>query len=85
MTDRSSELFGAQIMFGDSKIATALGIVTLNREQRILVPQHPFFAYYDEDTNTLPTKDHLFEFDDDSDAADDNFVEITSAGKSIPG
>lgn len=85
MTDRSSELFGAQIMFGNSKIATALGFVSLNKEQRILIPQHPHFAYYDEDTTTIPTKDHLLEFDEDSDSDDDDLVEITSAGKSSLG
>ena len=82
MTDRSSELFGAQISFGDSKIATALGIVIVNGEQRILVPQHPRFTYHDEDSENLPTKDQLLEFDEDSEDDEDGLFEITSAGKS---
>ena len=84
MTDLSSEPFGAQISFGDSKIATMLGLVTLNGKRHALIPQHPRFDYHDDDLETLPTKDHLLEFDEDSDADDYDLVEITSAASVTP-
>ncbi|KAL8824110.1 MAG: hypothetical protein Q9191_005290 [Dirinaria sp. TL-2023a] len=79
MTDPSSEPFGAQISFGDSKIATMMGLVMLNGKRHALIPQHPRFDYHDEDVETLPTKDELLEFDEDSDVDDDDHLaEITS-------
>ena len=85
MSDPSSEPFGAQISFGDSKIATMLGLVMLNGKRHALIPQHPRFDYHDDDVETLPTKDQLLEFDEDSDIDDDyDLAEVTSTGKLLP-
>ncbi|KAL8721480.1 MAG: hypothetical protein Q9181_007694 [Wetmoreana brouardii] len=87
MTDPLAEPFGAQISFGDSKIATMLGIVMLNGKPHALIPQHPRFDYNDEDLDTPPLKDHLLEFDEDSETGDDDLAETTSkasASSSLP-
>ncbi|KAL9594019.1 MAG: hypothetical protein Q9179_005587 [Wetmoreana sp. 5 TL-2023] len=78
MTDPLAEPFGAQISFGDSKLATMLGIVMLNGKPHALIPQHPRFDYNDEDLDTAPSKDHLLEFDEDSEIDDDGLAETTS-------
>ena len=53
MSDRSSEIFGARIRIGTSKLATALGTVFLKGKQHVLIPQHPRFQYYDDDIDIL--------------------------------
>ena len=77
MTDPSSEPFGAQISFGNSQLATMLGMVDLNGKPHALVPQHPRFDYRTEELECPATKDELLEFDEDSDFDADE-VEITS-------
>ena len=81
MTNSSVEAMGAQISFGNSKIATMLGIVEINGKKHTLVPQHPRFDTTDQDLDSLPGEDHLLEFDDESESEDDNLADITSTGK----
>lgn len=83
LNEPASEPFGAQISFGDSKLATMLGIVHLNGKQHALIPQHPRFNHNREDLNNTCAKDELLEFDEDSEIDETDFVEITSAGKSL--
>ena len=83
MTNPSGEAMGAQISFGNSKIATMLGIVEINGRKHTLVPQHPRFDTIDQDLDALLGKDHLLEFDDESEFDDDNLADITSTGKCI--
>lgn len=82
MTDPLAEPFGGQISFGDSKIATMLGLVMLHGQPHALIPQHPRFDFHDEDLDTLPPKDHILEFDEESEVDEKDLAEITSTDKS---
>ena len=83
LNDSASEPFGAQISFGDSKLATMLGMVYLNGKQHALIPQHPRFNHDQEDLNNTCGKDQLLQFDEDSEIDETDFVETTSAGGSL--
>jgi len=83
ITRSASDACGASICFGGSQKATLGGVILIdNVYHGISVLHHCVNAIEEQDIATGRTKQLVFDDDNESDFADDDFIEVTSTGKS---